>query len=157
MIRDLSQRLIPFLLKLAYTRGTVIPIHLAFRGSNPETLKGLPEPKKIIIRLSRYVRYYQSAPDSVSLSQSGITTAVQQGTTNTRSRRTGTGIQDEDTEGASEEKVVIGQVVWQEPSSFGDNTAEHARRFDGEIHLPKEMQPSCEFRLFKLSVSPDFW
>jgi hypothetical protein len=66
--------------------------------------------------------------------------------------------QDEDMQGATEEKMVIGQVVWQEPSSVGDTVEDsHVRRFDGEIHLPKEMQASCGFKLFRISVSPPFY
>ena len=72
----------------------------------------------------------------------------------TRSRQTTGGRQDEDMEAATEEKRVVDQVVWQEPSGVEEDP--YVRRFDGEIHLSKELQPSCGFRLFRISVSPSF-
>lgn len=133
-----------------YTRGTVIPTHLVVRSSSPETLEGLPEPKEIIVRLTRCV--HQSATDSLSpLSRSGIATAQPQHLT-TRSRQIAG--RDDDMEGSAEEKIVIGKIVWQEPGSVGDTVEDsRIRHFDGEIHLPKEMQPSCGFKLFRISVS----
>jgi len=46
---------------------------------------------------------------------------------------------------------VVGQVVWQELAATRNAMDPQVKHFDGEIHLPKEMQPSCGFRLFRIS------
>lgn len=128
---------------LTYTRGTVIPIHLALRSSNLEILDDLPASKDITVRLIRRLQYYQKAAYALSRNFSA--------SVHSRSRQNADGRQDEDMEGAAEEKVVIDQVIWQEPSATTEDTL--VRHFYGEIHLPKDTQPSCGFRLFKISYA----
>jgi len=115
-------------------------------------LNGFTDPDKIVIRLTRRLKCFTYSTSTVSLfphhsSHIGSNSWAKKTTTTGGS-----------SSGGTEEKSVIGQIVWQQEGSDDatEDSRPSSRCFNGEIHLPKEMQPSCEFKLFNISVSVSF-
>lgn len=116
-------------MQFIYARGTFIPLHLTIRSSNKNALDLLSDPNEINVHLVRRLRYFQDASQSLSLSRGDMDKLGD----------------------ATEETVVLAKAIW---SMLDGGKDTYTRHFEGEIHLKKDMQPTCEFHLFKVSVSP---
>jgi hypothetical protein len=46
----------------------------------------------------------------------------------------------------------VERAVWGAPLDDGPQEGPNVRRYSGEIHLRKELQPSCDFLPFRVSV-----
>ncbi|KAF8884615.1 hypothetical protein BD779DRAFT_1442937 [Infundibulicybe gibba] len=104
---------------LCYTRGAIIPCHLTVRATLPQDLDLLVKPDTIVAHLRRRVRFHQD-------------------TAGTMKRHSIT-------------PLTVGDVqdltfgVWW-PRHEGLSSQEtYQREMHGEIHLPGDLQPSCDF------------
>ena len=105
----------------------MIPCHIAIQCKDLEALDILAKPKAIAVRLTRCVQLPKDAGQSMpSTSLNG--TMV-------------------------EDKMDVEKAVWWfNPEA--EDLGVQVRHLEGEIHLEKELQPSCSFSLLKVSVSP---
>lgn len=115
----------------SFTRGTIIPCHLSVECADKQALDVLANPKSLAVRLVRLVEYYDDGGKS-SISSSRVA-----GNANVNKMNAHT--------------TEVERAVWLASPTVGPDVT--VRRFNGEIHLGKELQPSCEFPLFKVSVS----
>lgn len=113
-------------LQQSYTRGTVIPCHIAIQSKDLQALDLLAKPKAIVVRLTRCVQHPNDAGQSMSSASLNVAMA--------------------------EDKKEVERAVWWINPEAEDLDAQ-VRHLEGEIHLEKELQPSCSFSLFKVSVS----
>jgi len=115
----------------SYTRNTIIPLHLSIQSSDAQALDLLATPNSIAVRLTRRVQHYKDASQAQSAVSNG-------------------------TEGLLESITVVEKAVWWVPanaSAESDAQQGKTRHLEGEIHLEKDLQPSSNFLLFKVSVS----
>ncbi|CAA7259913.1 unnamed protein product [Cyclocybe aegerita] len=122
----------------SYTRGAIIPCHLTLQSNDRTALDVLANPKCLAVRLIRRVQYPE---DAARASASSL----------------------RDSQGRFEDVSVVEKAVWWVPGANGgalegeeNITASSSgmgtiRSLEGEIHLDKDMQPSCDFPLFKVA------
>lgn len=117
-----------------YTRGTIIPLHIRIHTQDALALDMLASsPKMINVKLVRRVHFSQDA------SQAAAAHAIGK-----QAKMTGLieGVED------------VEKAVWW---ALGDDDGlrveegPNVRRYSGEIHLRKELQPSCDFLPFCVS------
>ncbi|KAF8969354.1 hypothetical protein BDZ97DRAFT_238363 [Flammula alnicola] len=126
----------------SYTRGTVIPCHISIESNDTQALDVLASPKTIAVRLIRHVQYYEDGGQSLSPVQGKQKQAA-----------VSIAVSDSSTSGGMIEDTMEEQraVWWVNPDVGGQEGKK--RTLEGEIHLEKELQPSCEFSLFKVSYA----
>lgn len=112
------------LLKLAYTRGTIIPCSLCVECSDSQVLGHIVTPDSLDIRLFRHVVVGFTKAGALSTAHS----------TNAS----------ESEETSHEIKSAVWWLNMEHP---------HQRTFSGEIHLAKDLKPSCHFGNFEIYVS----
>ncbi|CAL1710189.1 unnamed protein product [Somion occarium] len=113
---------------LAYTRGSVLPCTVHIECSDVQALDLLASPEAMDIRLRRHISMGLADVSSIS------------------ARAPAYGIEFEET---TEE---IKSAVWW-PTRHGTTY----RALDGEIHLPRELKPSCCIGRFRLSYTIDVY
>lgn len=104
----------------------MIPCHIAIQSKDLQALDLLAKPKAIVVRLTRCVQHPNDAGQSMSSASLNVAMA--------------------------EDKKEVERAVWWINPEAEDLDAQ-VRHLEGEIHLEKELQPSCSFSLFKVSVS----
>ncbi|KAF9461996.1 hypothetical protein BDZ94DRAFT_1126652, partial [Collybia nuda] len=115
---------------LCYTRGTVIPCSLTIRCVDTQVLDLLSSPRAINARLQRRIKYFQSNVRQAAKRRSSTTGAIQHDV---------------------EETKITTAKWWSPPKDSlldGDE-----RRVEGELHLPRDLQPSSDFAHFIVEVS----
>ncbi|KAH9482506.1 hypothetical protein JR316_0004606 [Psilocybe cubensis] len=133
----------------AYTRGTIIPCHVSIRCKDLEDLDVFARPETLCIRLARRVQYYHDGGQSflsrkqkqaqvLSVSVRGNATDVQKGML---------------VDVAEVERAVWWTSSDNERAQSQPINGVYCRDLNGEIHLSKELQPSCSFSLFKVSYT----
>ncbi|KAF5391521.1 hypothetical protein D9757_002504 [Collybiopsis confluens] len=113
-------------LPLAYTRGSVIPLHLTIQSKNAQALEALSSPSFIICHLRRTIRYL-SAEDFRE--------------TNFRLRKLGKFQHDH-----------FELATWWSPSSLVSAKEPFKRSLRGEIPLPPDLKPTTIIGRFRLEV-----
>ena len=103
----------------------MIPCHISIHSNIAQALDLLANPKALVVRLMRCVQH----PEGAGPGQS--------------------------TPPMTENRMEVERAVWWfNPEAEGETERGlHVRCLEGEIHLKKELQPSCGFSLFKVSVS----
>lgn len=101
----------------------MIPCHIAIQSNDLQALDLLAKPKPIAVRLTRCVQHPKDAGQSASLNGAVV----------------------------EDKTEVVKAVWWFNPEA--EDVGAQVRHLEGEIHLEKELQPSCDFSLFKVSVS----
>jgi len=114
----------------------VIPCHISIRSNDAQALDLLANPKAIAVRLTRRVQYPEVAGQAMTPSSPGG-----------KQRSDSLNVAMVDDKGEVERAV-----WWFNPEA--EDPHEQMRYLEGEIHLEQDLQPSCEFSLFKVSVSP---
>ncbi|KAF9444876.1 hypothetical protein P691DRAFT_777965 [Macrolepiota fuliginosa MF-IS2] len=113
---------------LSYTRGTIIPCYATFTGLDFAFLDVLATPHTINLRLSRYIRH--SAPNK------------------------GKGKEVENIQSLGRLRATyISKAVWWRPAKMDTPPDPKERHIEGEIHLPKNMIPSCNYPLFNIEYT----
>jgi hypothetical protein len=116
----------------------VIPCHISIHSNVVRALDLLANPKALAVRLVRCVQHPEDAGQFMpSASQKGKQRS------------------DSLNGPMAENRVEIERAVWWfNPEAEGETERRvHVRCLEGEIHLDKELQPSCGFSLFRVSVS----
>ena len=111
----------------------MIPCHLSIHSANTEALNTLANHNSVRVCLVRRIQYYQDPKQVYS--------------------RTLNANKDQIQPGVLEQVETIERAVWWAGSSEEPDT----RALEGEIHLNKDLQPSSQFLLFKVSVSYFFF
>ena len=116
----------------------MIPCHISIHSNVVQALDLLANPKAIAVYLMRCVQHPEDASQPMpSASQRGK-----------RRSDSFSGLMAED-------RMEVERAVWWFTPEV-DREMGHgvqARCLEGEIHLQEELQPSCDFPLFKVSVS----
>ncbi|KIJ93581.1 hypothetical protein K443DRAFT_684471 [Laccaria amethystina LaAM-08-1] len=108
-----------------YTRGTIIPLHIRIHTQDALALDTLASHKMINVKLVRRVHFSQDAAQYAA-KLAKIAELI------------------EDVED-------VERAVWRAPLDDGPQEGPNVRRYSGEIHLRKELQPSCDFLPFRVS------
>jgi hypothetical protein len=128
----------------SYTRGTVIPCHLSIESADVQALDILTNPECIAVRLVRRVQYYDDGGKSLISSSSQQRPAFATPATGNT-----------DGNGMHVNAVEVERAVWwvnpDAVQSHNEAANANVKQINGEIHLDKELQPSCGFPLFKVS------
>lgn len=111
----------------SYTRGTVIPCHIAIQSNDVQALDLVAKPKAIAVRLTRCVQHPKD-PGQSGMPSTSFNGAI------------------------VEDKTEVERAVWWFNPEAEDQGVQ-VRHLEGEIHLEKELQPSCSFPLFKVSYT----
>ena len=102
----------------------MIPCHIAIQSKDLQALDLLAKPKAIAVYLTRCVQHPKDAGQSMPSASLNVV----------------------------EDKIEVERAVWWfNPEA--ESLDVQVRHLEGEIHLAKELQPSCGFSLFKVSVS----
>lgn len=148
---------------LCYTRGTVIPCYLTLECLDVHALDLLSTPKSPVVRLTRRVRYTQGAlsttDDFINEPSSPFGTLsgdpVASPANSSTSYPGGVAFSDM---GVSKRGNMIEEIdevelaVWWVPAN--DATQEmYLRKLEGEIHLAKDLQPTCRFLPFSIEYA----
>lgn len=150
---------------LCYTRGAVIPCYLTLESSNSHALGLLSTPKSPFARLTRRVRYTQDMTSSTetTLNEPSTSFSVLAGdsASSTAARFPGSsryGGKDINMVGGGKSGGMIQEVdavelaVWRIP--LNDAPSEmNLKRLEGEIHLAKDLQPTCRFPHFSVEYA----
>ncbi|KDR84081.1 hypothetical protein GALMADRAFT_54556 [Galerina marginata CBS 339.88] len=130
----------------SYTRGTTIPCHLSIQSRDIEGLDALANAECIAVRLVRRVQYYEDAGRSL-MSSSGRHKLVFGGSATAVKASADAALAPVIVETMEVENV----SWWCNPDASSEVENSNERQLVGEIHLNKELQPSCDFPLFKVS------
>ena len=116
----------------------MIPCHISIHSNVVQALDLLANPKAVAVRLMRCVQH----PEDAGQSMLSASQKVKQRSDSLYGPM-------------AENKMEVERAVWWlNPEADGETERRlHVRCLEGEIHLDKEMQPSCGFSLFKVSVS----
>ena len=116
----------------------MIPCHISIHSNVAQALDLLANPKALAVRLMRCVQHPVGAGQSMPI-------ASQRGQQRSESLNGP----------MAENRMEVERAVWWfNPEAEGETEhGLHMRYLEGEIHLEKELQPSCGFPLFKVSVS----
>ncbi|EDR12159.1 uncharacterized protein LACBIDRAFT_311255 [Laccaria bicolor S238N-H82] len=150
---------------LCYTRGTVIPCYLTLESSNSHALGLLSTPKSPFVRLTRRVRYSQDASSTIDNKKSKELTSplstpngdsvVPNARSSTSSRPGGRDVKMVNGGRSGEMIEEVDEVelaVWRMPPM--DATQEmNVKNLEGEIHLAKDLQPTCKFLPFSVEYA----
>lgn len=122
----------------SYVRGSIIPCHLSFYCKDAEGLDIMANPANVVVRLTRKLQYYEDGGSAVARSSSSSS-----------SRGDAQRVKPVET------VSYVGKAVWHAPSAHDQSSTSSptTRSLEGEIHLDKDLIPSCDFPLFKASVS----
>ena len=116
----------------------MIPCHISIHSNIVQALDLLANPKALVVRLMRCVQHPEDASQWMpSASPKGKQRS------------------DSFNGPVSEDRIEVERAVWWfNPEAEGETEhGLHVRCLEGEIHLEKELQPSCNFSLFKVLVS----
>ena len=148
--------------QLCYTRGTVIPCYLTLICLDVHALDLLSTPKSPVVRLTRRVRYTQGASSTTDdvlnepSSPFGTLSGDPVAPPTKSSPSYPSGIPFFKMGGGKrgdmiEEIDEVESAVWWVPTN--DATQEmYLRKLEGEIHLAKDLQPTCRFLPFSVEV-----
>ncbi|PPR04656.1 hypothetical protein CVT24_011874 [Panaeolus cyanescens] len=124
-----------------YVRGSFIPFHLSFFCKDADALEMLIQPMNVVVRLTRKLQYYGDGGQTIV-----------RGASSSSSRGE-----------AQRAKLIedvshVGKAVWHPQIPDDDSLASnpYMRELSGEIHLEKDLFPSCNFPLLKASYTVDF-
>ncbi|PPQ66742.1 hypothetical protein CVT26_009543 [Gymnopilus dilepis] len=126
--RLFSDRMIKLRSSQSFTRGTIIPCHLSVECTDEQALDLLANPKSLAVRLLRRVEYCDDGTKNSISSSRGVGNA--------------------DVNKLQTHTSEVERAVWLPTRSTNSSPV---RQFNGEIHLNKELQPSCLSPLFKVS------
>lgn len=122
---------------------------MSIESSDVQTLDVLAAPKALAVRLMRRIAYFE---DGGAGAHCGPTVSVAQGKQKVIVVSSPAPDARNPTRRLVEETTEMEKAVWW----VNIDTAEqepHKRRLEGEIHLDRDMPASCDFPLFKISVS----
>ncbi|KAF8914294.1 hypothetical protein CPB84DRAFT_1742084 [Gymnopilus junonius] len=118
-----------FLANPSFARGTIVPCYLSVECPDEQALDILANPKSLALRLYRRVEYYDDGGKcSISSARAAGNASVNR---------------------VHAHITEVERAIWLASSTAGPQGT--IRQFNGEFHLSKELQPSCEFPLFKVS------
>ncbi|KAF9057795.1 hypothetical protein BJ165DRAFT_1423537 [Panaeolus papilionaceus] len=122
----------------SYVRGSIIPCHLSFYCKDAEGLDIMTNPANVVVRLTRKLQYYEDGGS-----------AVARGSSSSSSRGDAQRVKPVET------VSYVGKAVWHAPSAHDQSSTSSptTRSLEGEIHLDKDLIPSCDFPLFKASYA----
>ncbi|KAF8165675.1 hypothetical protein B0H34DRAFT_647443 [Crassisporium funariophilum] len=126
---------------VCYTRGTVIPCHMSVYSADPVALDVLANPESALLCLICWITYYEDPERSLT-----------RGSSPSSDNDGGNAV----LSGAVMDASIVGTAVWWVNPDAGDQQ-ENIRCLDGEIHLEKDLQPSCDFLLFKVSYTVELY
>ncbi|EDR05590.1 uncharacterized protein LACBIDRAFT_302914 [Laccaria bicolor S238N-H82] len=141
---------------LCYTRGTVIPCYLTLECLDVHALDLLSTLKSPIVRLTRRVRYTPGASSTTDavLNEPSSPFGTLSGdpfASPTKSYPGGMPFFNGKRGDMIEEIDEVELAVWWVPAN-GATQEMYLRKLEGEIHLAKDLQPTCRFLPFSVEV-----